>query len=409
MDYDVVIIGAGAAGIAASRRIAGSGLSGLLLEASDRVGGRAWTQRVGGLALDLGCGWLHSADRNVWTGIAEASGFVVDRRLPVWRKQYHDLGFSRQEQAGADAAYAAWTARLPAVAPRSDRAADALDAGCEWNAYLQGLSSYIDGAELEQVSIADHLAYDAASTDANWRVVEGYGALVAASLPATFPLRLSTPAEAIILERSGVAISTRAGTIRASAAILSVSSAVLSRGLIRLPADLDPWRRAAECLPLGRNEKLFLEIIGDGPFAPETHVIGDPRRRDSGAFYIRPFGAPVIEGFYGGEGARMVEAEGPASAFQHAIDQLAALFGEEVRRCLRPLVSSTWSRTDTIGGSYSHALPGHAAERERLAQPFEDRLFFAGEASHPSDFSTAHGAYQTGDRAADEVIAVRRG
>ena len=57
-----------------------------------------------------------------------------------------------------------------------------------------------------------------------------------------------------------------------------------------------------------------------------------------------------------------------------------------------------------VGGAYSHALPGHAAARKDLALPFEQRLFFAGEATHPDDFSTAHGAYESGRRAAEEAI-----
>jgi hypothetical protein len=83
-DVDVVIVGAGAAGIAAARRLKTSGLSAAILEATGRVGGRAWTCDVAGLPLDLGCGWLHSADRNPWTRIAEAAGFVVDRGFGAW-------------------------------------------------------------------------------------------------------------------------------------------------------------------------------------------------------------------------------------------------------------------------------------------------------------------------------------
>ena len=157
-------------------------------------------------------------------------------------------------------------------------------------------------------------------------------------------------------------------------------------------------------LPLGRNEKLFLEIIGDSPFVPETRVLGNPRDRGTGVYYIRPFGWPVIECFFGDQGPRMVEEMGPAAGFAHATDQLIALFGSAMRRSLHPLVASSWSRM-TVGGAYSYALPGHAAAREDLARPFEERLFFAGEATHVYDYSTAHGAYDSGLRAAEEAIA----
>ena len=76
-----------------------------------------------------------------------------------------------------------------------------------------------------------------------------------------------------------------------------------------------------------------------------------------------------------------------------------------MRRSLRPLVASSWSRTTHIGGAYSYALPGQGAAREDLAHPFEQRLFFAGEATHVHDYSTAHGACDSGVRAAEEAIA----
>ena len=407
-DWDVVIIGGGAAGIAAARRLANSGLSTLLLEAAQRIGGRAHTVNVAGHALDLGCGWLHSADRNPWVGIADASGFAVERRRSAWNQQYRDLGFSPEDQDASDEAYAAWHGRLMSDPLQSDCAADALEPGGMWNGYLQAISSYISGAGLERLSIADYLAYDTASTRYNWRVPAGYGTLIAASLPPGAALRLASPIEAINLEGARVSIATRAGSINARTAILTVSTAVLTGGLIRLPAELDDWRHAATSLPLGRNEKLFLEIVGDNLFESETHVIGDPRDPRTGSYYIRPFGCAVIEGFFGGAGAEMLAEHGPAAGFAYAIDELAALFGSDVRSSLRPLAVSNWSRMDHIGGGYSYALPGKAQARVTLARSFDGRLFFAGEATNRHDFSTAHGAYQSGVRAADEVMAALR-
>jgi len=403
-DIDVVIVGGGAAGIGAARRLAASALSVLLIEAGPRIGGRAWTHKVSGLPLDLGCGWLHSGDRNAWSRIAEEMGFAIDRRAPAWGVQYRDLGFTAAEQTAAWQAFETWIQRLRT--PRaSDCAADALEPDGPWNAYLQAVSGFISGARLERLSAADYLAYDAAATGENWRVPAGYGSLIAGSLPAKTALRLATPAEQIELDPNGVAIMTPGGTIRARAAILTVSTAVLAGDAIKLPSALDPWRQAASLLPLGRDEKLFLEISGESPFESETQVLGDPRDARTGAYYIRPFGRQVIECFVGGEGARAVEEEGPVAGFTYAIDQIAGLFGSDARRKLRPLVASNWCRMTHVGGAYSYALPGHAAARDVLARPFEERLFLAGEATNRRDFSTAHGAHDSGIRAADEAIA----
>jgi monoamine oxidase len=404
LDVDVAIVGAGAAGVGAARRLATSGLSVVLLEASARVGGRAWTCDIAGLHLDLGCGWLHSADRNSWTRVAEASGFEVDRRTPAWRTQYRDLGFSPAEQTAATKAFADWSERLVKAPPASDRAVDVLEPDEEWRAYLQAMSGFISGAALEQISVADYVAYDTASTGSNWRLPAGYGTLISNSIPGHIDLRLSTPIQAIDVVPGGVTLSTLRGTLRTRSAILTVSTAVLAGDDIAMPASMDPWRQAAASLPLGRDEKLYLEIVGDSPFASETHVFGDPRNVRTGVYYIRPLGEPVIECFLGDAGARVIEEEGQMVGFAHAIDQLAALFGSEVRRNLHPLVASNWSRLTHIGGAYSHALPGYATARQELARPFEQRIFFAGEATNMSDFSTAHGAHDSGIRAADEVL-----
>lgn len=407
-ELDIAIIGAGAAGIGAARRLLGSGLSAVVLEALPRPGGRAWTRKVAGLPLDLGCGWLHSADRNPWTSIAEEAGFTVDRRAPAWRTQYRDLGFPPAEQHGADQAFTRWIEKLVLAPPRSDNAAHVLEPSDRWMPYLQAMSGFISGDELELISAQDFCAYDAASTGRNWRVPEGYGTLIAASFPAEIALHLATPVEAITLEERHVALRTPAGTLRARAVILSVSTTVLISDMIALPATLDPWRDAASKLPLGHDEKLFLEIIGDSPFVPESHVLGDPHNAATGSYYIRPFGWPVIECFLGGGGARAAAASGPDTAFARAIDQLVNLFGSTARRCLRPFAFSSWSNSATIGGAYSHALPGQANARAALAHSFDGRLFFAGEATHATDFSTAHGAFASGVRAAEEAIGELR-
>jgi monoamine oxidase len=405
--YDIAIVGAGAAGIAAARRIAPSRRSVVLLEAGTHVGGRARTIGVAGMALDLGCGWLHSGERNPWTAIADATGFTVDRGDTAWRDQYRDLGFSAVEQ---HAAYAAWTdfqhwLRTGAVA--SDRAADALEPGAPWNAYAEALSGYINGAGLDRLSIADYLAYDDAASETNWRVREGYGALVAASLP-NVPLHLAAPVTAIDRRGPRIRLETRAGTIEARTAIVTLSTAMLAAGTIAFSPAIDDHLHAAAGLPLGLADKLFL-ALGDGHgLEPETHLLGDPRSAETGSYYLMPFGRPVIEGFYAGAGAAMLEREGLAGAFAFAIDELAALLGSGIRAKLRPIAGSAWCRTDHIGGSYSHALPGRAASRATLAAPIENRLFFAGEATHATDFSTAHGAYASGVRAAEQALAALR-
>ncbi|RWX75796.1 FAD-binding protein [Neorhizobium lilium] len=403
---DIVIIGAGAAGIGAARRLAGSGLSVMIIEALARTGGRAWTHPTPLGPLDLGCGWLHTAEHNPWVGIADQANFPVERRASAWGRQFRNLGFSPAEQQAAGEAFEAWNRQLAEHPPHSDRASDALDLQSPWTAYIQAISGFINGDETERISAQDYSAYDEASSDNNWRLPQGYGALITSSLPAETELHLDTPLVAVDLNDTRVSLETTVGHLRPHAVIFTASTNVLASDTIRWPSELDAWRDAAKRLPLGHNEKLFIEITGSNTFEPETHVLGDPKDAATGSYYIRPFGYHVIECYLGGAGARAAAAEGTDAAFAHAIDQLVALFGSSVRGCLRPLIASDWAHSATIRGAYSHALPGEAEARSNLARPYDDRIFFAGEATHRSYFSTAHGAYLSGIRAADEAVAV---
>src|SRR5208282_6246077 len=168
-EFDVVVVGAGAAGIAAARRLVAARLKVMVVEARGRLGGRAVTTRpLPGLALDLGCEWLHSADRNPWTGIALQLGFALDRKLPDWG--------SRVAWRQGKAADAEWRKARDEFYARLDRAsgepgdraaAELLEPGNKWNPLLRAISTWANGAELEQVSVKDYGRYD--PSDVNWR------------------------------------------------------------------------------------------------------------------------------------------------------------------------------------------------------------------------------------------------
>lgn len=398
---DVAIVGAGAAGVGAARRLAARGRSVLLVDALPRIGGRAHTIHIGSMALDLGCGWLHSAERNPWVPIAEAEGRAIDRSRSAWGDQWRNIGFSAAEQHQAWAAFGAWNEAIRAGVP-SDRASDAIDPADPWLGYVEALSSYINGAQLAELSVVDYLAYDDAASERNWRLPGGYGALVEIAA-AGVARALGTKVASVAHHDRGVRLETDKGDIDAAAAIVTVSTEMLAAGTIGLPSVFATPCHAASKLPLGLADKLFFRLPETHDLPENGHLIGAPRRGATGSYYLRPFGYPVIEAFLGGAAARALEAEGDGAAEAFAREELTNLLGADFVRRLDYVAGSAWAKCETIRGSYSHALPGFADARAALAAPVDDRILLAGEACSPKDFTTAHGAYETGVAAADRL------
>jgi monoamine oxidase len=399
---DIVVIGGGAAGVGALRTLADAGKDALLLEAQDRLGGRAHTVHIAGMPIDMGAGWLHSAPKNPWVDIAEARGFTVYRSPPRWGQQWHDLGATKEQQQGLWGAFDALMKAME-TRPASDRASDLLPPSGEWNAALDALSGYINGAPLDEMSVTDWLAYEEAAIDTNWRVEQGYGALVS-SHAAWLPVVLGTPVTAIDSSGSQLRIQTPRGAITANAAIVTVSSNVLASGAIALPGH-DAVLQAAAQLPLGLADKLFFTLEGTAEIDDNAHLLGSPHSAVTGTYTLKPFGRPLVECMLGGEGARAMEKEGLNGAADFAIGELVNLLGSDWRKRLCFVAGSAWGRETYVLGGYSHARPGQHGARRILREGIDPRIRFAGEATSDGEFSTAHGAYNTGVAAAKALLA----
>jgi monoamine oxidase len=402
---DVAIIGAGAAGISAAHALQGCGLSTIVLEARDRVGGRAHTiTPAPGIHFDLGCGWLHSADQNRFVEIADQLNFEIDKTLPPWRDRAVREVFPLAERADFIRSLDEFFDRVEQAAKSGrDAPADScLEPGNRWNPMIDAVSTYINGCELDRVSILDLAAYQ--DTEINWRVRRGYGALMAA-YGASCPLALNC--EVTLIDHSGarLRIETSQGTLSADKVIVTAPTNLIANEAIRfhppLPAKVD----AAIGLPLGLADKVVLALDEPESLPKDGNLRGPTMRTAMGTYHLRPFGQASIEGYFGGSFAQELEDIGPGAFAAQSIDEIAALLGNDYRRKLKPLAESRWSHDPFARGSYSHALPGHAGKRAVLAAPVDGRLFFAGEATSPNFFSTAHGAGDSGVRAAGEVIA----
>jgi monoamine oxidase len=405
-EVDVAIIGAGAAGLGAARALESSGLSLIVLEARGRVGGRGHTiMAAPDVVFDVGCGWLHSADQNSFVPIAEQLNFEINKALPPWRERAFGKAFPQHERDDFIRALDAFYDRAEQAAKtgRDGPANACLEPGNRWNPMIDAISTYVNGSELDQVSILDMDAYE--DTNINWRVRRGYGALMAA-YGAPCPLALNTKVTLIDHSGSRLRVETSRGTLSAAKVIVTVPTNLIADEAIRfhpkLPAKVD----AARGLPLGLADKVTLALDQPQDLPEEGNLRAATMRTEMGTFHLRPFAQPCIEGFFGGRFAQALEDAGDGAIAAQAIDDIAGLLGSDFRRRLKPLAESRWAHDEFARGSYSHALPGHAGARAVLAAPVDGRLFFAGEATSPNFFSTAHGARDSGEKAAREVVGL---
>ena len=406
---DVAIIGAGAAGLGAVHALQGSGLSVIVLEARNRLGGRAWTvQASPEVIFDVGCGWLHSADRNSFVAIAKRLDFAVNTDLPPWRDRAFGEVFPERERDEFAREIDAFYDRVSEAAEAGEDAPAEryLEPGNRWNPMINAVSTYVNGCELDRVSILDMDAYE--DTYFNWRVRAGYGALIAA-YGASCPVVLNCNVSLVDHSGRRIRIETSSGTLTADKVIVTVPTNLIADEAIRFSPPLPAKVDAAAGLPLGFNDKVVLALEDAEAFPKEGNLRGATMRTAMGTYHIRPFGQPCIDGFFGGTFARELEDAGEGAFAAQSIDEIADYLGSDIRRKLKPLAESRWGHDPFARGAYSHALPGHAGDRAVLAAPVDGRLFFAGEATSPNFFTTAHGARDSGERAARELLTATPG
>jgi monoamine oxidase len=406
-DIETVIVGGGAAGIAAGHQLHSAGVKCLIVEARPRLGGRAWTiADSSGFPIDLGCGWLHSADRNPWAAIAEEQGKTIDKTPPPWRRLSLPTGFPVGGQKDFLKSQEDFFARVSARAQREPdiAASELLAPGGRWNNLIDAIATYISGAELDRLSIRDFANFD--DTGVNWRIVEGYGRTIAACGD-SLSIRLNCPVRRIDHSGKRLKIETPNGTIETDQAIVTVPTAILAESEGFFSPPLHDKATAAQNLPLGLADKLFLSLEHAEEFEKDSRLFGATDRTATATYHLRPFGRPQIEVYFGGQCAADLETNGENAFFDFAASQLANLLGNKFPQRIKPIRVHCWRADPFARGSYSYAIPGMADCRAALAAPVDGRLFFAGEACSRKDFSTAHGGWGTGVTAAEQVLRAR--
>jgi monoamine oxidase len=410
---EALVIGAGGAGLTAAKQLLAAGIPVLVLEARDRIGGRAFTDTSLGVAWDQGCSWLHSSNINPWVGYARRNEFelVPDRYLR------HIYEGSRRMGGAETAGYRAVTERMERELGDAGRRGLDIPAAAAftqatladpWYAMAESDLTGWEGVEPSNFSALDSWQYVEDGEDL--MIPRGYGALLA-HYAKDVPVRLRTPVSRIRWTARGVTAESAAGSFSARIAIVALPSAVIADGAVvfapQLPAEV---LQAHHDLPLGLLDKVALKFKRN-VFPSERTEMLQLRRSDGRGmnFLTRHWGENFCVAFAGGSFAHELEAAGAQAAVEQALAELTTMLGGDVRKHFDRGMATAWAADPFARGSYSHCVPGRYGARAILARPVGGRILFAGEHVEQTAYGTLHGAHLSGLRAAAEARRLLRG
>lgn len=409
-ETDVAIVGAGAAGIAAARKLAAAGRRVVILEAADRVGGRCITDTTTfGMPFDLGAHWLHAPDLNPLSKLAPRTGLEIypappGQKVRIGRRNAREGELEqffavlvRARRAIEDAARGKSDISVAQAMPK--------DLG-EWQPSVEFyLGPFSCGKDFSELSVVDFQRSSERDVDAYCR--QGFGTLLT-KLAEGLPVQLSTPVTKISTPaRGGITLETAKGSLQARAVIVTVSTNVLTDG--KLIADL-PKRQldALARLRLGHYERVALDIPGN-PFglAGDDLVFEKTDSKETAALLGNVGGSTLAYVDIAGSFGRDLAAKGQREMTAFALEWLDKLFGADVAKSVTRMHATQWAFAPHVQGAFSAAsVGGQPSRRILMTEPLRDRVFYAGEAAHETLWGTVGGAWESGERAADLALKV---
>jgi monoamine oxidase len=402
-EVDVVVAGAGAAGIAAARRLLAAGLSVAVLEARDRVGGRAVTVALKGHPVDLGAHWLHAGPINPLVSLGRSRGeplrrapqdshLVIGRRMarPGERAAFN-RAFDRADRALAQAARSA-----------SDRPAiSALPLLGPWRERIATVHGLLAGRPLHEASLRD--VTDMEYGD-NYFIAGGFGAYLA-RLADHLPVRLNAAVRIVDWSGPGVTVASDVGRVSARAAVITVPVAVLASGAVRFSPPLPtPMDEAVHGFLPGTYEHVVLHWPGS-PFggADRLASIVGGRFKPPGLL-ARIDGTPFHYFELDHPTAERLDGRGADAARRFARTVLAEHFGQRALAGLTIPTVTDWRGDPLSRASWATVPPGRYSIRDDLKAAIGGRVWFAGEALSRAQSGTVGGAWEDGERAAEAII-----
>lgn len=406
-DADVIVIGAGVAGIAAARRIMAANRKVVVIEASDAIGGRCVTDNTAfDVPFDRGARWLYGADTSPVAKLARGAG--VDM-YPAPRGQRVRIG-RRNARAGEMEDFLVTMVRAnralgDTVRSKSDMpAAAALPKDLrEWTGAVEFLlGAHATGKDLQDLSALDLVAMTPRDTPLACR--QGLGTLIA-KLGAQLPVLLSTPVRQITWSGRDAQVETTAGKITAKAVIVTASTNALLSGKIKFSPELPKRQQdAVSKLSLGSYDHIALELSGNPlELARDDLVIEQSTDGRTGLLLANLGGSSLCQIDVSGSFGTEMSARGEAAMVAFGIEWLTKLFGSNVEKSVKRKTATRWNDMPYILGAMSAASPGGQPARKILMEPLGS-LFFAGEAAHETQWGTVNGAWESGERAGDAAL-----
>ena len=412
---DVAIIGAGSAGLSVANQLTKLGISFVVLEASHRIGGRAYSQEIApDTWFDLGCAYLdhgpespdHIDQSNPFIAYAQNQGAVIEEYQYDSHYIYNGRPLTDNEMKALAAFYKECeeAIRNSVVAGDDLAISEIIDLENPYATPYMDMMAVTAPKDLDEASAPDffHKVDDWKS----FNTLRGYGNLVA-QWGSDVEVSLNTKVESVDWSGKDVLVNTVKGSIQARCLISTVSNGILAAQCIDFKPRLPDWKiESIQGLPMGFENKIGVHFTKD-VFGPDAGGYYQAWSSEAQGAYIdvNLLSTNVVTVFMGGRFSVWMEKRGQQATREFAVDRIADIFGHDIRQFVGRSIVSAWATDPWTFGSYASALPGQFHQRESLPLPIDNKLFFAGEATARSN-GTCNGAYWSGVRAAREVAGV---